>query len=237
MTADVAPRSVTPDAIPRAWAISAVVTLASSAALAYAFLPVHAGEPVVLGTIGATYLALSVATVVYLRRRGELVERLAPRRLDITIGALLAGLTYMLATVVHVFVTSSGARQGWIMRVYLHVGDSRVAASFAVGIGVLLVAAAEEIVWRGWVQAALGRAYRPTKAWLITSGLYALAHVSTVYLLRDTTAGLNPLILVAATFCGLLWGYLAMRLDRIGPSIFAHALFSWSVVEFPLYRM
>ena len=79
------PKSVTPGAVGRAWAIAAVVTIASFAALSYAFLPGNAGQPVVIGTIGATYLALSVATVIWLRRRGELIVKLAPRRLDITI--------------------------------------------------------------------------------------------------------------------------------------------------------
>jgi membrane protease YdiL (CAAX protease family) len=231
------PGSVTPGARSRAWAVAAVVTLATTAALTYAFMPGNAGNPVVIGTIGATYFGLTVASVIWMRRRGELVQRLAPRRLDITVGALLATVLYLLATVVHTFVTSSGPRMGWIMRIYVQIGDTRATSSFAVGLVVLLVAAAEEIVWRGWVLGALSRAYRARKAWLITSGLYAVAHLTTVYLLRDPMAGPNPLLVTAAAGCGLVWGYLAMKVDRVAPSVFAHALFTWGVVEFPLFRM
>lgn len=231
------PKSVTPGAVGRAWAIAAVVTIASFAALSYAFLPGNAGRPVVIGTIGATYLALTVATVIWLRRRGELLDKLAPRRLDITIGAFVALVLYLLAVVFHTFVTSSGPQMGWMMRIYMQIGDSRVTGSFAVGLIVLAVAAAEEIVWRGLVMGALARAYRPRKAWLITSALYAVAHLSTIYLLRDPTGGPNPLLFAAAAFCGLVWGYLATAIDRVAPSVFAHAVFTWAIVEFPLWRM
>ena len=236
-TPEPAPKSVTPGAVGRAWAIAAGVTLVSFAALSYAFLPSNAGQPVVLGTMGATYLALTVATVIWLRRRGELVLRLAPRRLDITIGALVALVLYLLATVFHTFVTSSGPPMGWMMRVYMQLGDTRVTGSFGVGLLILAVAACEEIVWRGLVMGALARAYRARKAWLITSALYAGAHLSTIYLLRDPSSGLNPLLFAAAVGCGLVWGYLATLVDRVAPSIFAHALFTWAIVEFPLWRM
>lgn len=232
-----APGSVTPGATSRAWAVAGGVTVASSVALGYSFSPSNAGKAVVIGTVGATYFALTVATVIWLRRRGELMQRLAPRRLDITVGALIALVLYLLAIVFHTFVTSSGPQMGWMMRIYMQIGDARATSSFAVGVLVLAVAAAEEIVWRGWVLGALSRAYEGRKAWLITTGLYAAAHLSTLYLLRDPTAGLNPLLVAAAGFCGLVWGYLAMRIDRLAPSIFAHALFTWGVVEFPLFRM
>lgn len=234
---DPATASVTPGAVSRAWAIAAGVTVTSGAAMGYAFMPGNAGKPVVIGTIAATYFALTVATIIWLRRRGELEPRLGPHRLDITMGALIALVLYLLATVFHTFVTSSGAQMGWLMRIYVQIGALEITNSFGVALLVLLVAAAEEIVWRGLVLGALSRAYRAQKAWLITSGLYGLIHVSTVYLLRDPLAGPNPLLLAAAAFCGLIWGYLAIRLDRVAPSIFAHALFTWGLVEFPLWRM
>ena len=233
----VAPESVTPGAVGRAWAIAAVVTIASFAALSYAFLPGNAGQPVVIGTVGATYLALTLATVIWLRRRGELMAKLFPRRLDATIGALVALVMYLLAVVFHTFVTSSGAQMGWMMRIYMQIGDSRVTGTFGVGLIVLAVAAAEEIVWRGLVMGALAHAYRARKAWLITTALYAAAHLSTIYLLRDPAAGPNPLLFAAAAFCGLIWGYMATVVDRVALSVFAHAVFTWAIVEFPLWRM
>ena len=45
------------------------------------------------------------------------------------------------------------------------------------------------------------------------------------------------LVLVAAALGGgLVWGHLYNRTGRLGPSLFAHALFSWAIVDFPLWR-
>ena len=158
-------------------------------------------------------------------------------RLPIGVQAVVALVLYLLAAVFHTFVTSSGPQMGWMMRIYMQIGDSRVTGSFAVGLIVLAVAAAEEIVWRGLVMGALARAYAARKAWLITTALYAAAHLSTIYLLRDPSSGPNPLLFAAAAFCGLVWGYLATAIDRVAPSVFAHAVFTWAIVEFPLWRM
>ena len=35
--------------------------------------------------------------------------------------------------------------------------------------------------------------------------------------------------------CGLGWAYLRMRVDRLAPVLLSHALFTWAVVEFPLW--
>ena len=36
---------------------------------------------------------------------------------------------------------------------------------------------------------------------------------------------------------GLVWGYLRKRFERLGPSLFAHAFFTWAIVEFPLWHL
>ena len=218
-------------------AIAAMVPLVCGAALSYAFMPINAGRPVVIGSIGATYAVLLVGTLLWMKKHGQL-GRLLPKRGDITVGALLAVGMYMVATVVHLWLTGRGTpREPWMMRIYLQIGDPRTTARFAVGVGILALAAAEEVVWRGWVLGALSQIAKPTKAWLITTGLYALAHLPTVYLLRDPDAGLNPIIVAAAILGGLVWGFLALRIERLGPSIMAHALFSWAVVQYPIWRM
>jgi len=213
------------------------VTVVVAAAMTYAFRPSHVGHPMMLRTLGATYGVLLLGTLWWLHNNGKL-RRLIPQRGDITIGALLAVGLYMVATVVHLGLAGGGIpRDPWIMGIYLRLGDPRVVSTFVVGIAVLAIAAAEEVVWRGWVQGALLEAAPPRRAWLVASGLYAAAHLPTVYLLRDPVAGLNPILVLAALGCGLFWGYLAMRVDRLGPSVFAHALFSWGVVEYPIWRM
>jgi hypothetical protein len=214
------------------------VTAATALAIRVAFDPALAGSGALLVVLGGTYAVLVAGTSAWLWRRGDLRQKLAPSRGDITIGALLAVLLYLVATFGHKALTAQGsAREPWIMRFYLQIGDPRIAAAYWVGIAVLLVAAAEEIAWRGWVMQALVDAHGERFGWLASTALYGLAHAPTVVLLSDPAAGPNPLVVLAALGCGLVWGYLAQRIGRLGPSIFAHALFSWAAVEFPIWRM
>ena len=68
--------------------------------------------------------------------------------------------------------------------------------------------------------------------------LYALAHLPTVLLLRDPFAGPNPLVVLAALGCGLVWGLIVARTGRLPVAIFSHALFTWCVaIQFPLWRL
>jgi len=105
-----------------------------------------------------------------------------------------------------------------------------------VGGAVFAVAALEEIVWRGLVMRTLEDAMGARKALLYSALLFALAHVPTAYLLRDPLVGLNPLIVLAAFGCSLVWGGLVLRTGRLVPAVLAHALFSWSMIEFPMWR-
>lgn len=220
-------------------AIAAVVTIATAVAIGFAFRPHHGGHPaMMLVTLGLCYGGFSLAAVVWLHRSGLLKERLAPRRGDISFGFLLAAALYILATLTRKALAPTGSdHEAWVTRIYLQLGDPAVTGAFAVGISVLLVAAAEELTWRGLVMERLAAAFGGTSGWLATTALYALVHVPTAFLLADPVAGPNPLLVLAAAGCGLVWGFLAMRIERLGPSLFAHALFTWGVVEYPIWRM
>jgi membrane protease YdiL (CAAX protease family) len=221
-----------------AWLVAAGVTIATGAGITYAFHPSNAGTGRLLWVLGAVYAVLVAGALLWTWRRGQLREQLAPSGGDITIGALLALLLYVAATLCHKALTAQGSpREPWIMRIYLHIGDPRITAAFAAGLAVLVLGAAEEIAWRGWVMRALCDAHGERTGWLVATALYAVAHVPTVFLLADPSAGPNPLIVLAAIGGGLVWGYLALRVGRLAPSVFSHALFSWAVVEFPLWRM
>jgi membrane protease YdiL (CAAX protease family) len=99
-----------------------------------------------------------------------------------------------------------------------------------------LVAALEELVWRGLVMRVLTERLGWARSWVLQAGLFGLAHVPTMVLLGSPVAGPNPLIVAAGIAYSLVWGRLAMRFDRLPPALFAHALFTWSVVEFPIWR-
>jgi membrane protease YdiL (CAAX protease family) len=199
------------------------------------FSPSSAASSRVLLYVGVAYAALTIVTLVWLGVRGEFAKRMTPSFGDLSIAGLLA-LTLHLACIVTVAFLAGTAQQGWVARIYLQIGDPVATITFNVAGMVIVIAACEEIVWRGLVNAKLIEAFGPMRGLVAGTILYAAAHASTMYLLRDPFAGFNPLVFVAAAGCGFVWGLVALKTERLAPSVFAHALFSWSVVQFPLWR-
>jgi drug/metabolite transporter (DMT)-like permease len=63
--------------------------------------------------------------------------------------------------------------------------------------------------------------------------LYAGAHLPTLITLSDPTAGPNPLIVMAALACGIVWSFAAVILKRLPPVIFSHMAFTYfTAVQF-----
>jgi hypothetical protein len=216
---------------------AAGVTVASALAVATAFSPERAGGPWMLGSMGLVYAALGAWAVMRLKQRGELYDQLRPAAGDLSIGAIVAAVLYGVAMAVHVLVTSPPSpRVAWIMRVYLALGDPTSEHRHLVGGVVFIVAALEELVWRGLVMRMLAEPLGPIRAWLVQAFLFGLAHVPTVILLGDPRVGPNPLLVLAGFTYSLVWGRVAMRWDRLPPALFAHALFTWGAFEFPIWR-
>lgn len=213
------------------------VTVASALAVTVAFSPERAGGPWMLGSMGLVYAALGAWAIARLRQRGELYDQLRPAAGDLSIGALVAGVLYGVAMAVHILITSPPSpRVAWIMRLYLALGDPTAEHRHLVGGVVFLVAALEELVWRGLVMRILSEPLGPIRAWLLQAFLFALAHVPTLILLGDPGVGPNPLLVLAGFSYSLVWGRVAMRWDRLPPALFAHALFTWGAFEFPIWR-
>jgi membrane protease YdiL (CAAX protease family) len=235
-------RTTDPREPPRASArdaklIVAAVAIATTMAVAFAFGPARAGSPWMLVAIGAVYVPGAAATGLWLRRRGELRASLHPAAGDLTVGAVLAALMYGAAMGATLLLTPHGSpREAWILRIYLQLGDPEATGRVIVGGVVFVIAALEEIVWRGLVMRAIEGPLGSLRAWLLSSALYAAAHLPTLYLLGDPQAGPNPLIVAAALGCGLVWGRIVHRLGRLPPAVFAHAFFSWAIVSFPIWR-
>ncbi len=212
------------------------VTLASALAVGFAFSDEHAGTPWMLGSLVLVYGVLAAFTVWRLRERGELDDQLRPRGGDLSVGALVAAVLYGVATGVHLLVTSPPSpRAAWIMHVYATLGDPAAEGRHLLGGVVFVVAALEELVWRGLVQRVLHEPLGWLRAWLLQAALFGVAHLPTVILLGDAGVGPNPLLVAAGVAYSLVWGRLAMRLDRLPPAMFAHALFTWGVFEFPIW--
>ena len=221
----------------QAWLVALTVTAITTAATFFAFQPQRAGTRSILIIVACPFLVLSAVTCLWLHYRGELRERLGLAGGDVSKGFVLAAVLYGAAVLANRLLTAKGSpREWWVIRAYLHVGDPTVAGVYAVGLSVLLIAACEEIVWRGLVMGTLGTVYRPTRAWLLSTALYVVAYSPTVMLLRDEFAGPNPLVVGAALVGGLVWGFIASRTGRLMPVVFAHALSTWAVVEYPVWR-
>ncbi len=221
--------------------IALVVAAMVAASMSVAMRPDAAGTTLVLAAPGALYAVLSVLAVLQMRRDGTLSEKLRPRSGDLTFGALGTVMLYMGAIAACMFIAPKGSvRETWIMRIYLQIGDPEALQHRVVYISLAVAAVAilEEISWRGLVFSALEERLGTRRAWPVTAALYALAHLPSVFLLRDPFAGPNPLIVIAALGCGLVWGLVVARTGRLPVALFSHALFTWCVaIQFPLWRL
>lgn len=123
-------------------------------------------------------------------------------------------------------------RESWLARLYLQVGDPTTLRKSVglVVVAILVLAIAEEIVWRGLVTSLLEEHVGSQRAWVWAAVLYAVAQLPTLWALRDPIAGLNPVLPVAALASGLVWGFMARRFGRLLPGIFSHVLFDWTVL-------
>jgi membrane protease YdiL (CAAX protease family) len=226
-----------PGAPALASALAIGVTLTGAGVLAYAFDPARAGQGRMLAAIGAFYATLTAAALYRLYRRGELRRTFRPVQGDITFAAVTAGALYGGARIAASLLATPGSpRHHWIERIYIQIGLVGAPESRLLGASVFAVAALEEIVWRGLVMRSIQDVSGSFRAVAITTLLYAAAHLPTLSLLRMPPAGYNPLVVAAALGCGLVWSLMVVRNGRLTPAVLAHALFSWSIVEFPLWQ-
>jgi uncharacterized protein len=219
--------------------VAAVVVVAS--ALCVAMRAQYAGSWVIMAVLGAPYAALSALALWRMHRKGEIGSLLRPRSGDLTYGAVAAAMLFFGAWIGRMALAPHGTgREGWLVRVYLQIGNPEALQRHfvVIGVGVVFLAILEELTWRGHVLGVLKQRFGVRKAWPLSAVLYAVAHGPTVVLLRDQFAGLNPLVVLAALACGLTWGLLAARTERLPVAIFSHALFLWvAAIQFPLWRL
>ncbi len=102
----------------------------------------------------------------------------------------------------------------------------------------LLIGPAEEIFWRGYVQAAfyeLFKANRPQWLQRLPAQWAAMLVATTIYALIHIPAA-NFMLVMAALVCGVVWGGLyAFRRDWLPAVILSHALWDAAVfVWFPI---
>jgi uncharacterized protein len=212
-----------------------VVVVATLGAVLFAFRPSVAGTLTFWLGLAIPYALLSLVALYRMWDEGTLLDKLAPRWGDLSIGAVTAALLLVASWGVRQFVAPPGtANQAWLFRIYLQVGDAEeVQRSIGLTALLLLIPLCEELVWRGLVLDLLTNAVGPRAAWPLTALLYALAHLPTLWLLADPVAGLNPLLLLGAFGSGVVWSFLASRTKRLPPVVFSHLAFTYfSVAQF-----
>jgi membrane protease YdiL (CAAX protease family) len=219
----------------------AAIVLLVAVSMGVAMRPSVSGTSIVFLAPAVPYVLFTILAVARMKREGTLSEKLRPRAGDLTFGAVVTVMLFFGALAGRTLLARHGsAREGWIMRVYLQVGDPEMLQRhmLAVSLAVCTVAALEEISWRGYVYPVLEERLGTRRAWPATAVLYAVAHLPTMVLLRDPFAGPNPLVVIAALGCGLVWGLVVARTGRLPVAIVSHVLFTWGVVlQFPLWRL
>jgi membrane protease YdiL (CAAX protease family) len=223
---------------PVAAALVAITTLLTAGTSYFAFAPLAAGTATFWGLAAGPPLLLGVVATVWALREDLLRSWLSPRWGDFTRGVVGAGLLFAAAwAFAHGVAPVGSSREIWLAALYGQLGDpQRLRAQGAlVGGAFVLVALAEELVWRGMVTHLLAEALGSRAAWLGAAVLYAVAYIPTMWSLRAGTA-LNPIVVVAALAGGLLWGGMARAFGTLVPSIVAHAFFDWvAVMMLPLW--
>ncbi len=199
----------------------------------FAFDVTRAGTQSFYLVMAVPTVALAVLALVRAKNDGVLKSWLSVRSGDFSRGfgaaALLFGAAYAFTKSV---APPESIRASWLARLYLQLGDPQILRKHVgmVVIAIIVMAIAEEIVWRGLVISLLEEKIGSRRAWVWGAVLYSIAHVPTVWALRDPVAGANPVILLAALGCGLVWGGMVRAFDRLLPGIFSHVLFDWTVI-------
>lgn len=212
-----------------------LVLVALSAANAFAFRPEVAGQTTFWLAVSVPYLLAAGLSAHKLWDDGTLVDLLKPKWGDLSIGAVTALLLLLASwSARSVLAPVDSARHGWLMRVYLQIGPTEELQRSALMTAILIgVPICEELVWRGMVQEALAEKLGTRRAGPLTALLYALVLVPTVITLADPVAGPNPLLVLAALGCGLVWGITRTLTGRLPPVIFSHVAFTYfSAVQF-----
>lgn len=220
--------------------LAGIVALVGAGAF-YGFQLSHAGRASFVLWVGLPTVGLAIVGVLRAHAEGVLREWLTIRGGDFTRGFVGAAVLFAAAWGgARVLAPFGSPRESWLARLYLQIGDVgtlRLHVAFVVAV-IVVLAIAEEIVWRGLVPLLLAAYIGPRRAWVWAAVLYALAHLPTIVALRDPEAGLNPLLPAAALVAGLVWGGMTRGFGRLWPAIFAHVLFDWTVVMmFRLWRL
>jgi membrane protease YdiL (CAAX protease family) len=214
-----------------------IVFVVLFATYAFAFRPELGGTALFWWSFGLPHLGLAAFAVHKLWNDGTLLDRLMPRGGDISIGFGVAVLLLLSSWAARATITPIGTdRSAWLFSVYLQLGDPELLQHSAIlTIALLGIVLCEELVWRGLVLEDMNERFGTRRGWIAAAVLYCLASLPTAYTLRDSVAGLNPLLVFATLGCGIVWTFMAGRFGRLIPGAVSHLVFTYfSAVQFRL---
>ncbi len=206
-----------------------LITAGALAAVAFAFRPELGGTLTFWLGFTLPYLALAGIALWVMWDDGTLYDMLRPRWGDLSIGAVSALVLLLASWGVRTYYAPPGTpRQAWLMRVYLQIGDAEeLQRSILLTALVITIPVLEEIVWRGFVLTRLEQVVGVRAAPPLSALLYGLSVLPTVWLLADPSAGPNPLLVIGALGCGIVWSYTVLLTRRLPPVIFSHIAFTY----------
>lgn len=213
------------------WAAYVLLTLA----VAVAFSPRFAGSMAFWGILAAPHALVAGYAVFQLRQQGRLAELLRPRWGDLSLGAFVGVLLLVASWAGRETLARVGTpQQAWLLNIYVQVGDPElIESSVWITALLLLIVACEDLIWRGWALKGTTELVGERRGWMLAALLYGATMVPTLFTLAAPVAGLNPLLLVGALFCGLVWTFMAHVIGRLPPVLISHAIFTYfSIVQF-----
>lgn len=216
----------------------ALPVLVIGGASAFAFSDRFAARSAVVWILLAANGLMAIAALWRMWRDGTLLDLFKWRSGDVALGAgsaLLLGAGVMIGR--QLVVPHGSPVEAWLIRLYLQIGPvPQGSARLTFALAIVAVAVLEEIVWRGMVQQILEEFLGVRRGWIFAAILYALAHLPTLWALAMPSVGKNPLVILAALFCGAVWGFLVARKQRLPPALLSHALFTYAMTsEFRLW--
>jgi CAAX protease family protein len=206
-----------------------------TAAMALAFRIEVAGSLTFWLLLGVPYLLLAALALRKLWDEGVLLDVLAPRWGDLSVGFLTGAVLLLTSWGARAVLAPAGStRLAWLFRIYAQVGNTdAVQRSVLYTVALLTIVVCEELVWRSMVLDELTARFGSRRAWPLAALCYGVTALPTLFTLRDPLAGYNPLLLTAALGCGIVWSFLASIKGRLVPVVIAHAVFTYfSLVQF-----
>ena len=144
--------------------MTALALALAAAAMSIATRQNFSGTPFVVLVPAVPYALFTVLAVLRMKR-------LRPRSGDLTFGAIVTVMLLLGAVAGRAVLAPHGsAREGWLIRIYQQVGDPDALQRHmvSVSLAVVVVAALEEVSWRGFVFPTLEKHIGTRRAWPAT---------------------------------------------------------------------